>query len=557
MNFLDTFDIAPRAATPNPADPPPPPAPSLNEEVNEVIGQLGRFWGGFRKQSQTALEAARKDLGEVVVQAQKELAKFTATEETAETSAEGSGASATGTTTTTTEKDGAVEGASAAVGSSTATDGTAESTAAPESSSEPTQTQTQESTSTTQHTRTPSLTSQSLFARLQSALPSAVVQTVQTNLASVQTNFAQAQTNLQTNFAQVQTNFAQAQTNLQTNFAQVQTNFAQAQTNLQSNLAQVQENLTHTDLARLRVQAEELAQRGEARLRDAVREAGDVLRDAVKVVPPEEADTDGSGVPLLGSTPGLAWDGADMWMLPSAEGSRRASTSSRHGGSSGGGTGSSLETQSAVATRAEALLRRLAREPDIVRHDPEAEEGVRERYHAWRAAEVDANEGGVEGVDWTARIEKAREDAVDGAAVTELEANLVPSEMTKDVFWLRYFFRTHQIRAEEEKRKALLQSTADTDEDFSWEDDDDEADLSPKQPSTTTKAAPSISASTQSKLDVPAGATSSHTPRVGSADSFDILSATSSVAGDSPIAVAAVQKDSKKAEEEDGDSDWE
>lgn len=26
------------------------PQPSLNEEVNQVIGQLGRFWGGFRKQ---------------------------------------------------------------------------------------------------------------------------------------------------------------------------------------------------------------------------------------------------------------------------------------------------------------------------------------------------------------------------------------------------------------------------------------------------------------------------------------------------------------------------
>ena len=48
MNFLDTFDIA-RSTTPNPEQPPRE-QPSLNEEVNEVIGQLGRFWGGFRKQ---------------------------------------------------------------------------------------------------------------------------------------------------------------------------------------------------------------------------------------------------------------------------------------------------------------------------------------------------------------------------------------------------------------------------------------------------------------------------------------------------------------------------
>lgn len=26
------------------------PQPTLGEEVNEVIGQLGRFWGGFQKQ---------------------------------------------------------------------------------------------------------------------------------------------------------------------------------------------------------------------------------------------------------------------------------------------------------------------------------------------------------------------------------------------------------------------------------------------------------------------------------------------------------------------------
>ena len=47
MNFLDTFDVA-TSASPNPEQPAE--QPSLNEEVNQVIGQLGRFWGGFRKQ---------------------------------------------------------------------------------------------------------------------------------------------------------------------------------------------------------------------------------------------------------------------------------------------------------------------------------------------------------------------------------------------------------------------------------------------------------------------------------------------------------------------------
>ncbi len=99
MSFLDTSLTN---ASPGTATPPPQAvgqsAPTLNEEVTEVIGQLGRFWGGFRKQvchcatlstthwalalisvpvaspkSQSAIEAARKDLGEYVSQAQKGL----------------------------------------------------------------------------------------------------------------------------------------------------------------------------------------------------------------------------------------------------------------------------------------------------------------------------------------------------------------------------------------------------------------------------------------------------------------------------------------------------
>jgi hypothetical protein len=45
MNFLDTFDVATPASPEQTAE-----QPSLNEEVNQVIGQLGRFWGGFRQQ---------------------------------------------------------------------------------------------------------------------------------------------------------------------------------------------------------------------------------------------------------------------------------------------------------------------------------------------------------------------------------------------------------------------------------------------------------------------------------------------------------------------------
>ncbi|KAH9062333.1 hypothetical protein EDB87DRAFT_1606425 [Lactarius vividus] len=80
MNFLDTSlaNASPGTATPPPQAVGQSP-PTLNEEVTEVIGQLGRFWGGFRKQSQSAIEAARKDLGEYVSQAQKGLNEQLAT----------------------------------------------------------------------------------------------------------------------------------------------------------------------------------------------------------------------------------------------------------------------------------------------------------------------------------------------------------------------------------------------------------------------------------------------------------------------------------------------
>jgi hypothetical protein len=51
MSFWDVSYTSPRSGT---STPQPQvagqPSPSLNEEVTEVIGQLGRFWGGFRKQ---------------------------------------------------------------------------------------------------------------------------------------------------------------------------------------------------------------------------------------------------------------------------------------------------------------------------------------------------------------------------------------------------------------------------------------------------------------------------------------------------------------------------
>lgn len=48
MNYVDAIDVG--TSTP-PANAEEPPAQTLNEEVNEVIGRFNNFWGGFRKQA--------------------------------------------------------------------------------------------------------------------------------------------------------------------------------------------------------------------------------------------------------------------------------------------------------------------------------------------------------------------------------------------------------------------------------------------------------------------------------------------------------------------------
>ncbi|KAF8161230.1 hypothetical protein B0H34DRAFT_673223 [Crassisporium funariophilum] len=486
MNFLDTYDIT-RSATPNPNQPE---QPTLNEEVNQVIGQLGRFWGGFRKQSQTALESARKDFGEVVVQAQKELSKLTTTEESKES-----------------EVADATDGAAPELSESTSTTLEDSSTSLPTIPDEP----------------VASSSSQSLFSRLQSALPPNIVATVQNNLPE---SLKHASENI---------DFTQVRTNLLSEFQRVQ----------------------GVTLA----QAEEYVHKSETLLREAVKEAGEVLRDAVKVLPPDEAGSSGGGS-------GMIWDGTDMWMLPTD--SSEMSGSTRHGKEASSSSRSG-DMQSALATRAEALLRRLKHDPSILRHDPAAEEHVKDEYNLWREGEVDTIEGGIDGMEWKVKIAAMLEEPIDGQALKELQDTLaprgvaevltmilVPSELTKSDFWLRFFFRTHQIRKEEEKRKALILSSTSNDEEFSWEDDDEETSATNSKTITaddvssqlTVKALKETQSQSSPSSRLNTGTPS--TPRVSSEDSFDLVSSSNSAAGDEKP-----PKAKSKDEDDGGDSDWE
>lgn len=219
-----------------------------------------------------------------------------------------------------------------------------------------------------------------------------------------------------------------------------------------------------------RAQAEEYVHKSEALLREAMKEAGDVLREAVKVIPPEGSATDAP----------VVWDGSDIWMLPGlaahAEGSATAGSASKRKGKevdSGPPSGRpSEDARRAVATRAESLLKQLRNNPEITKVDP-AVDTSNDAYLAW----ADTSEASGEGFGtkaWGERIAGALSDPSDGTALQTTFDALgmipfissmittsffppVPSFMPEEVFWVRYFFRVHQIETEENRRKALLQ----------------------------------------------------------------------------------------------------
>ncbi|KAJ7178330.1 hypothetical protein C8R43DRAFT_973001 [Mycena crocata] len=458
MNFLDPYDITS-------GTPPQQPEQSLNEEVSQVMGQLGRFWGDFRKQSQTALEIARKDFGGVVTQAQQELSKLTA--EIPKTPTDDSA--------------DAGEAAAAESGEEATTPRTA-SPSAPEASS------------------SSSAGVQNLFSRLQSALPPNIVSTVQSHIPET---LKHASENI---------DLAQLRTSLTAEFQRVQ-------------------GVT-------RVQAEEYVHKSEALLREAMKEAGEVLRDAVKVIPPEEAQSSsGSG--------NLIWDGADMWMLPFDSSDTSAKGKDRVGRQS-------TDTQLAVATRAESLLKRLKHDPEIIKHDPEADAGVKEFYGQWLGSVM---KDGIDGEEWTSKIAAVLNESADGQALKANQDALVPAEMTRETFWQRYFFRVHQIEQEEEKRKALLQRSTESEEDFSWEDEDESTPATAVPKSVSDATTSSSEKPPQATLSAPPSETptpANTSPRESSEESYDLVSDNASTAG------KGKREDKKPGESDDGgDSDWE
>ena len=291
-------------------------------------------WSTLR-QSQTVFETARRDFGDVVTQAQREL--ITTAEETRPSS----------TTPTV---------------SSTATLNDADVNTVASTPAEPSGPSSSQSVWNTQ----------ALFSRLQAALPPNVVSTVQSHIPE---SVKHASENI---------------------------DLTQIRTNLLSEVQRIQ-GVT-------RAQAEEYVHKSEALLRETVKEAQEVLKDAVKVIPPEETGSTSSR---------FIQDRSDM-SPEDAEVTRSAVVDAVV--NSGKGKGEKVGAGvSAAGTRAGAFLTRLRHDPTIMRTDPESDRATKELYTTWIQKEVTSKKGGLEGEEWQTIIAKNLDDTANGQALMNLK----------------------------------------------------------------------------------------------------------------------------------------
>jgi len=225
---------------------------------------------------------------------------------------------------------------------------------------------------------------QALFSRLQSALPPNVVSIVQSHIPEA------------------------------IKYASGNIDLAQMRTNLLSEVQRIQ-GVT-------RAQAEEYAHKSEALLREAVKEAQEVLKDAVKVIPPEETSSR-----LNSTSSGFNLDRSNM-SLEDVE--VTGSTVADAIVDSGKGKGVSVDAgMSAVSSRAEVFLTRLTHDPTIMRTDPALDSVTEELYAAWIRKEVASKNGGLEGEEWQTTITKNLEDPANGKALMCLKETVGKSSL--------------------------------------------------------------------------------------------------------------------------------
>ena len=251
--------------------------------------------------------------------------------------------------------------------------------------------------------------------------PTQIAETVQKTLSEGSANI---QSTLQRTLSDPQVQ--QFKSTLTANLHTLQENVQHLQENVATGVQHLQESLP--DLQNPEARDRLL---GDARKQgeDWLKQAGEFLQDAVKVVPPAPGQ--------VGYQPGMIWDGSDVWMFSEAREEEAAAAADQKGK---GKEGISV-------SRTGALLRKLRTDPEMIHAVPSGE------TYEWFCGEIDAKDGGLGSDEWNAKCEEV--EKLDG--LKALRESLVPSELDEVTFWRRYWFRAWQIQREEEKRKALLQ----------------------------------------------------------------------------------------------------
>ncbi|GAA5910127.1 hypothetical protein JCM6882_006523 [Rhodosporidiobolus microsporus] len=298
------------------------------------------------------------------------------------------------------------------------------------------------------------------------------------------------------------------------------------QTNLSSNLTNLQTQLSHLDVAGELKETQKLAEgylhKGEGWLADFSKEVGKLAKDAVRVVPPT-----GTGA-----------------------GDRLA--------------GSGTAVQSGLSRR-ELLLYRLRTDPSILLVDPalppppSSAPDVKDTREAY-AAFVASLQSTLDGFDTPQFREKVAAELEEGGeALAALKERLTSASgegegeeggLSEEAFWGRYFFRKGEIEEEEGRRKRVLQVAEQSDDDFSWDMDDEESNapslasppLSAAHPTTASSAPPP-----SAQPAAPAPAPSAPAPAPASAPAPAPAAPAPAAAPSTPASPSAAKKEEERS----------
>ncbi|POW10375.1 hypothetical protein PSHT_08767 [Puccinia striiformis] len=212
---------------------------------------------------------------------------------------------------------------------------------------------------------------------------------------------------------------------------------------------QVQVPVGKFDLSEVTKLAEGYLAKGEVYLQDVGKELKEFVQDAVKVIPPSEAEQQLQG----------GGDGDDNI----TEEAGRSTPSAQPGVSL-------AEKRRLLDVKREAMVSRL----------PQEEESIINAFDEFVSGIQQA--GGFDGQAWQKRIqtELELEDSEQSTLKSYLKNLVFPSSMPAQTFWTRYFFRIHRIDQEEAARRVVLSAAQEDNEgDFSWDMEDESEPTSP------------------------------------------------------------------------------